>query len=264
MQQPIGIFDSGIGGLAVWRALKTKLPEEQLVYYADTAFMPFGSKPVELIRERTRLAVQYFLAANSKLIILACNTASAVALEDAQRWAGSVPVLGVIEPTVNWLSSLSALHQPVLIATARTIESGVFVGSLAQKGLEVKALATPALADFIEAEFFKGPLNRHALRTHLQPALALESSHLILGCTHYALAAEAIQEATGKTPLALDPAPVIALQAQQILLTGQKLHTGLQRYADTFFETGDLTGFRATVSRLQQEIAGEAGTVKPL
>ncbi len=254
MQSSIGIFDSGIGGLAVWQALKTHLPQEQLVYYADTAYMPFGNKSVKLIKERSRIAVQYFLSQKAKLIIFACNTASAVALQEAQKIAGNIPVLGVIEPSVNWLSQLQKLEKPILIATARTIESGVFVGSLAQKGLNVKALATPALADFIEAEFHTGSLKPQTLVEHLQPALTLGASHIILGCTHYALAAQEIQTAIGLKTIALDPAPAIAQEALSLLLERKNIHTREQVFNDIFIETGTLTGFQATVNRVKNKI----------
>ena len=190
-QQPIGIFDSGVGGLTVARAIHHLLPEESLVYYGDTAHLPYGDKSAEAIQEFS-LSIARFLVERkkAKAIVVACNSASAVAYDLLKSELGDrVPVLNVIDPVAAFVSGLPKVEHVGVIGTRATISSDTYPRKIRERNpqLRVKSLATPLLVPIIEEGLADSNLSSEAIRHYLNQKHLEDIEALILGCTHYPL-----------------------------------------------------------------------------
>ena len=213
----VGIFDSGVGGLSVAREIHRALPGEDLLYVADTAYCPYGDRPLTEVRARA-LAVGAFLErAGAKLLVVACNTASGAALEEL-REAVAVPVVG-LEPPVKTGAAVTRNRKVGVMATAGTLASARF-GRLVRdhaRGIEVFPQACPGLADLIE----QGHLDDGVLRTRLEgltaPLRRAEVDTVVLGCTHYAFASASLGAVLGPGVQLVDSAPAIARRTEQLL-----------------------------------------------
>lgn len=186
--RPIGIFDSGVGGLTVFRSLRRALPAERLVYFGDTARVPYGSKTREAVR-RFSLEIGRFLCRRRiKLLVVACNSASALALEALKRRL-PVPVVGVIEPAARAAARLTRSGAVGVIGTEATVASRAYPRALARArpGLKVFSAACPLLVPLVEEGWLDDPVTDEVARRYLRPLLARRVDALILGCTHYPL-----------------------------------------------------------------------------
>jgi glutamate racemase len=220
---PIGVFDSGLGGLTVAKALRQLLPAESIAYFGDTARLPYGTKSPATVHRFTRQCLGFLMGLHPKLLVVACNTASALAL-DKLRDDFSVPVIGVLEPgaqaavNVAQHSALSTQHSRIgLIATEATIASGAYPAAVRalDPALQVIGRACPLLVPLIEEGREPGDLIVGlALREYLEPFLDMNVSALILGCTHYPLFAGAIAETLGEGVTLIDSARQTALCVQ--------------------------------------------------
>jgi glutamate racemase len=220
-QQPIGIFDSGIGGLTVAAAIKRQLPNEQLIYFGDTAHMPYGDKSRELIQSYALRITEFLLQEKKcKAIVIACNTASAAAYEilrDAHR--GNVPVINVIDPMVEAIIADEEIKNVGIIATKTTVASGVYQEKLARRkpGLNYNALATPLLAPMIEEGFFSDNISTAVIEQYLADDSLKNIDALVLACTHYPLIKNEINAYySGKVKI-LDSAEIVAAKLKGIL-----------------------------------------------
>jgi len=187
--RPIGIFDSGIGGLTVANAIQRLLPNESLVYYGDTAHLPYGDKSKELIAHYAVTITKFLLNEKKcKAIVIACNTASAAAYEALRdAYKGSVPVINVIDPMIEEVIADENIHKVGIIATKTTVTSGVYQEKFSRRkpNLQHSALATPLLASMIEEGFYNNTISEAVLNEYLSnPALA-QIDGLVLACTHY-------------------------------------------------------------------------------
>lgn len=202
---PIGVFDSGLGGLTVARAITEALPEERLVYLGDTARVPYGTRSAHTVVRYAKSCGRALAARGIKVLVVACNTVSAVAL-DALRVELDVPVLGVIEPGAR-AGVAATRHLPGepapegarrlgVLATAGTVASGAYVRAAAavDSRVEVVARAAPLLVPLVEEGWLEGEVPRLAVRRYLAPLVAAEVRALVLGCTHYPLLAPLITE----------------------------------------------------------------------
>jgi glutamate racemase len=215
---PIAVFDSGVGGLTVLREIRALLPAEALVYLADSAWCPYGGRPLEQIRERSVRIGRYMQEqTGAKLLVVACNTASGAALE-ALREALSLPVVGM-EPAVKPAVRLTRNGRVGVLATDGTVASERFRRLLRAHagGVEVVARGCPGLADLVEEGEFAGERVRAALEPHLAALRDAGVDTVVLGCTHYPYLREAIQEVLGEEVRLLDPAPAIARQTRRVL-----------------------------------------------
>ena len=194
-EAPLGIFDSGVGGLTVVRAVQDLLPGEDIVYLGDTARVPYGSKSPETIREFCRQDVGFLLERGVKAVIVACNTATAHALP-MLRGLCKVPVLGVIEAGVDAALADPAAERIGIIATRGTIGSHAYQHALAQRrtGIVIHAVATPLLVPLVEEDWLGHPATRLVLRTYLDPLVEKGIDTLLLACTHYPLLVPALRE----------------------------------------------------------------------
>jgi len=187
---PIGIFDSGIGGLTVARAVKQLLPNESIIYFGDTAHLPYGDKSTAAIQAYSIKICDILLQRNCKVILIACNSASAAATDLVKEYVGKrARVFNVIEPVVNYIRETYRKTAIGLIGTKQTVGSKVYETKIEHLGNELKlnALATPLLVPMIEEGFLQGTISQDIINEYLKKPLLQDISALILGCTHYPL-----------------------------------------------------------------------------
>src|SRR6476646_10053534 len=197
MKSPIGIFDSGIGGLTVANAIRNVLPHESLVYFGDTAHMPYGDKSAEAIKYYSLKIGKFLQEQGCKAIVIACNTASSLGYQDLKDFLGNdLPILNVIDPVVEFCAQQPNYHKIGVIATKATIKSDVYARKLneALPDVDVKSLATPLLAPMIEEGFFNNNISKTIINTYLSSPKLKKIDSLILACTHYPLIRNEINE----------------------------------------------------------------------
>ena len=226
---PIGIFDSGIGGMTVASAVTKLLPHENTIYFGDTAHLPYGDKSMSAIQAYSIKICNVLLQQNCKLILIACNSASAAAFELVREYVGSkAHVLNVIDPVVDYIKEHYEHKTIGLIGTKQTVLSNVYkkkVDALDKK-IQLKSLATPLLAPMIEEGFFDNTISESIIKSYLSDASLEQIEALILGCTHYPLIKKQISAYYGDQVEVLDTSEIVAhslkgLLEQQYLLNTQ-------------------------------------------
>ncbi|RYE35867.1 MAG: glutamate racemase [Sphingobacteriaceae bacterium] len=188
--KPIGIFDSGIGGLTVANAIQKLMPKEALVYFGDTAHLPYGDKSPEAIKYYSLKIAKFLMDEGCKAIVIACNTASSLAYHDLKLFLGTqIPIYSVIDPVVEYMTTADQFKNIGVIATRATIKSNVYAEKIHRQKPEisVKSLATPLLVPMIEEGFFNDQISSTLIHTYLSDPVLQEIDSLILGCTHYPL-----------------------------------------------------------------------------
>lgn len=216
--QPIGIFDSGIGGLTVLQELSLSLPQEQFIYFGDTAHLPYGNKSKETVL-RYCLEISAFLVTyDIKLLIVACNTATAYALSSLQQ-ALKIPVLGVIEPAVCSALQHSKNQKIAILGTEGTIESQAYQDTLQKKEpkIELLPIACPLFVPLVEEGWINHPITFAVIKEYLEPLVGKNIDTLILGCTHYPLLLPLIQTVVGKNVKLITSGKACATEAYQLL-----------------------------------------------
>lgn len=198
-QRCIGVFDSGIGGLTVVRELRRRLPNEDIVYFGDTARVPYGIKSSETVTRFARETCDFLLRFDPKMIVVACNTASAAALPTLEA-SLSVPACGVVDPGAREAVLLAKGHSIAVIATEATINSDAYRRAMKRYQPDSRVVQKPCplfvpLAE--EGRRCDDPIARAVVRDYLEPVVRLDPKVLVLGCTHYPLLKEAIEEVTG-------------------------------------------------------------------
>lgn len=199
--RPIGVFDSGVGGLTVARAIIDQLPHESIVYVGDTANSPYGPKPISEVRELALKVMDELVASGVKLLVIACNSASAAVLRDArERYTAKlgVPVVEVIQPAARRAVASSRNRKVGVIGTVATVTSGAYDDAFAAAvDLELHTQACPSFVDFVERGITSGPEVLKAANEYLAPLKAAGVDTLVLGCTHYPLLQAAISYVMG-------------------------------------------------------------------
>jgi glutamate racemase len=250
LNRPLGIFDSGVGGLTVLKALRRKLPHRDFVYLGDTARVPYGRKPAAMVAEFAYGITEFLRGMGVEGVVIACNTASASALPELSGYF-AIPIWGVIEPGVEAAASLTRTGRVGVIGTKGTIASGAYQRRLEQRGLSVWARACPMLVHIVEEGLAASPecdlLLRHYLDTHA------EIDTLILGCTHYPLLHDAIQHAVGDAVTLVDSAEALAQAVNGSM--GADPATGAPGRI-VHFVTGDPLAFAHTAAVIG-EVEGE-------
>ncbi len=236
--RPIGIFDSGIGGLTVARAIKDKLPHEKLIYFGDTAHLPYGDKSPDSIKYYSIRIAQFMLDHNCKMIVIACNTASALAYEAVKDFVGKrALVVNVIDPVVEKISKDKTLKSIGVIATKGTIKSGIHASKIkkANSKQDVFGIATPLLVPMIEEGFFNNNISRSIIASYLSRPKIKNIDALILGCTHFPLIRPEIEEYyKHKIPL-IDAADEVAIQVEHLLKKHKLLTTSKKKPVHQFY-----------------------------
>lgn len=216
--QPIGILDSGVGGLSVLRHIRAQLPHEDLLYVADQAHVPYGSRPLQEIRQFSAGITRFLLSQGAKVIVVACNAASAAALNTLRRHFPGVPIVGM-EPAVKPAAAHTKQGKVGVLATPLTFDSPRYsdLTDRFAQGIELFENPCAGLVGQIEAGLIDTPETEQLLRTFLHPMLAVGIDTLVLGCTHYPFVIPLIEQIVGPAVTIIDPAPAVAHQTKRIL-----------------------------------------------
>jgi len=217
--RPIGVFDSGLGGLTVANAIKEKLPNENIVYLGDTARVPYGNKSTLLVTGYATQITNFLLGENAKLIVVACNTASALALPALQS-EFLVPILGVIIPGSQAAVHATRNKHVGVIGTTATINSNAYTQALREieSSIQITAQACPLFVPLVEEGWLNGPVPLEITASYLKSINVANVDTLILGCTHYPLLKPMIQDIVNDNTVLIDSAETVAEEVTTILL----------------------------------------------
>ncbi|AMR26745.1 glutamate racemase [Hymenobacter psoromatis] len=224
--RPIGIFDSGIGGLTVARAVAQRLPHERLVYFGDTAHLPYGEKSTAAIQAYSVKICDVLLRQHCKLILIACNSASAAAYELVREYVGSKAlVVGMIDPVAEYVGQHYAGRSVGLIGTKQTVGSNSYRKKIDDLdcGVDLHSLATPLLIPMIEEGFFNGRVSEEIIRAYLAHEELQGIESLVLACTHFPLIKPQMEDYYQGRVAVLDPSDVVAAAVAKALAARQLL-----------------------------------------
>lgn len=252
--RPIGIFDSGIGGLTVARAIRDVLPKESLIYFGDTAHLPYGDKSTASIRQYSRELTRFLLKQNCKMIVIACNTASAKGFREVERICGGrIPVINVIDPVVEHVTQRYTSGVIGVIGTRGTIGSRVYPRRIHKINpkLKVASRATPLLAPMIEEGFFNQMISTAVIRNYLDYPGLKNMQALILGCTHYPLIREEVASIVGEDVDIINAAHIVAEAVKHAL--GERQALASRKQADQFWVSDYTESFRASTKIFFEE-----------
>lgn len=244
VHHPIGVIDSGVGGLTVASEIMRQLPKEEIIYVGDTARCPYGPRPEEEVRTYTWQMIDYLMTKEIKLLVIACNTATAVVLEEAKELL-PIPVIGVIHPgAVAALKATTKEHIGV-IGTEGTIYSGAYHKELTSinNRVRVVSLACPTLVPLVEAGEFHTELAEKVIRQALDPMLSYEIDSLILGCTHYPLLASTVKKVLGNSVEVISSGDETAREVSSLLYHKELQYNEDREPAHQFYTTGAVAAF---------------------
>jgi len=249
-EQPIGIFDSGVGGLTVAHAIKQILPGENLVYFGDTAHLPYGDKSAEAIQYYSGRITEFLLSHNSKAVLVACNSASASAFDTLKKeFENRTLLVDVIDPVVDYIGTRN-LKKIGVIGTKRTISSGTYESKIRERSPEttVISLATPLFVPMIEEGFIFDDISNAVIRTYLSDKSLTGIEALILGCTHYPIIKNQINKFFNFNVEVIDSAKIVAGMLRDILEKDNLLNTK-GNVKDLFF-VSDYTTYFEKIARM--------------
>jgi len=253
--QPIGIFDSGVGGLSVWRELVKSLPNESVIYYADNVNCPYGPKSKEEIISLSSHAVDFLLSKGCKIIVVACNTATAAAI-DFLRNKYPVPFIGM-EPAVKPAALNSKTKSIAILATEGTFNGKHYIETSSKyaKNVKLNIKVGDKLVDIVE----KGLVNEISTQEHLtnmvKSLIDEDIDHLVLGCTHYPFLTEKLQEALPKKVKIIDPAPAVVKQTKRVMRSHKLL---AKKNIDDFIYEFYVSGSKVILEQMLREITKKA------
>lgn len=255
---PIGIFDSGVGGLSVLRAIRAQLPDEAIVYFGDQRHVPYGPRPMAQVRQFSAGITNFLLSRNSKIVVVACNAASAAALTSLRREFADLPFVGM-EPAVKPAAEETLTGVVGVLATPATFQGALFASVVERfaAGVQLLQSTCPGLVERIEAGDLDGPRTRSILAEALEPMLKRNIDCIVLACTHYPFVIPVIQQIVGDKVRVIDPAPAIARQTGRLLESNGLTRRGEARGDMEFFTSGGPDPMRALLPRL----LGESGVV---
>lgn len=246
---PIGVFDSGIGGLTVAKAINELLPNEHLIYFGDTAHMPYGEKSPHAIKSYSEKIAGFLIEQPCKLVVIACNSASATAFKQVQKILPDKNfVINVIDPVVEHLVSGGEYSKIGLIGTKRTVSSAVYKKKFEKANPEIllKSLATPLLAPMIEEGFFNNKISRTVVHSYLSNPHLSNIESIILACTHYPLIINEISSYyKGKVNI-INSAEIVSLAVQSFLKERDLLNDGKKAPKHQFYVSDYTESFEET------------------
>lgn len=246
---PIGVFDSGIGGLTVAKAINELLPAESLIYFGDTAHMPYGEKSPHAIKSYSEKIAGFLIDQPCKLIVIACNSASVTAFRQVQKILPDKHfVINVIDPVVQHLSKDGKRKRIGLIGTKRTVSSAVYKKKFekADPNIQLKSLATPLLAPMIEEGFFNNKISRTVVHSYLSNPHLANIESIILACTHYPLIINEISSFyKGKVEI-INSAEIVSLAVRDFLQSKDLLYKGNKPASHKFFVSDYTSSFEET------------------
>jgi glutamate racemase len=257
--RPIGIFDSGVGGLSVWREIARQLPHEDTLYFADQAHIPYGPRPPEQIRAFSEAIARLLLERGCKTIVVACNTASAAALAHLRATFPHVPFVGM-EPAVKPAAQSTQTHVVGVMATPATFQGALFASVVERfaNGVQLINQVCPSLVEQVEAGQFDTPATDSMLRGFLKPVVEANADTIVLACTHYPFVIETIRRIVGPGINVIDPSPAIARQTGRVLVE-RELSAPTSRTGQHVFYT---SGERETFSGVMRRLVNADGQIK--
>ncbi len=261
--RPIGVFDSGVGGLSILRALRAQLPNEHFIYIADQAHVPYGPRPLEEVRGFAEGITRYLLSEGAKAIVIACNTASAAALHYLRQTFPEIPFVGM-EPAVKPAAEQTQTGVVGVLATPATFQGKLYASVVERfaRGTRLLENTCDGLVQCIEKGNLDGNEPRRILENALKPMLAEGMDTVVLGCTHYPFVIPLIQEIVGENVRVIDPSPAIAKRTEYVLKERNALSTA-PKGTVKFFTTAEPERVHRVLSYLWRE-GGEMPEVERL
>ncbi|HEY3344885.1 MAG TPA: glutamate racemase [Anaerolineaceae bacterium] len=258
---PLGVFDSGVGGLSVLRAIRAELPAEEVVYLGDQGHVPYGPRTLEEVRAFSAEITRFLLDRGAKLVVVACNAASAAALHSLRQEFPGIPFVGM-EPAVKPAAEITRSGAVGVLATPATFQGELYASVVERfaHGVTLLQDTCPGLVAQIEAGALDAPETRLILERALRPMLAHGIDTLVMGCTHYPFVIPLIQQIAGPAVRVIDPAPAIARQAARLLAAQSLLNPSPESGACHFFTSGSADSLKVLLPRL----LGESGPVTHL
>jgi glutamate racemase len=248
---PVGVFDSGVGGLSVLQHLRQQLPHENLLYLADQAHVPYGARPLQQIRDFSAAITDYLIERGSKLIVVACNTASAAALQFLRQVYPRISFVGM-EPAIRPAAARTSSQHVGVLATPATFQGELFASVVERfaSGVAVHQQTLPGLVDRIEAGDLEGPATLAILQPAIDALKADGVDTLVLGCTHYPFVIPAISRLAGEQMQVIDPSPAIARQACRLIDAHALAADAGQAGTTGFVTTGEPHAFARVMAKL--------------
>ncbi len=256
---PIGVFDSGVGGLSVLRSIREQMPEETVLYFGDQGHVPYGPRSMEQIQNFSEGITQFLLDRGSKLIVVACNTASAAALAYLRGRFPDVSFVGM-EPAVKPAAETTRTGRVGVLATPATFQGALYASVVERfgAGVELFQHTCPGLVGQIEKGELDSANTRAILEDALHPMLEKNIDTVVLGCTHYPFVIPLIQQVVGENVRVIDPAPSVARQAKRLLEAAGTKSLSQRRASVRFFTSGDVESMKSMLPVL----LGETGDVE--
>ena len=253
---PLGIFDSGVGGLSVLHAIRAQLPHENMLYFADQWHVPYGSRSLEEVLQFSEAITRFLLVQGAKLIVVACNTASAAALHHLRKTFPEVPFVGM-EPAIKPAAEHTNSGVVGVLATPATFQGKLYASVVKRFARDVSVLqdTCPGLVEEIERGGFEEESTRKILEAALRPMLERGLDTVVLGCTHYPFVIPIIKQIVGKNIRVIDPAPAVARQVERRLDALNLLSKDVDRGSVNLFTSGKRSELTSIISQLKIEIS---------
>jgi glutamate racemase len=260
-ERPISVFDSGVGGLSILRQIRLLLPNEDILFLADQAHVPYGPRPLMDVRLFAQGIASFLLEQSSKLIVVACNTASAAALHHLRSTFPSIPFVGM-EPAVKPAVKTTRSRIVGVLATPATFQGKLFASVVERFAGDVTVLqkTLPNLVERIEVGDLDGPQTKEILLQAVAPLLAQGADTLVLACTHYPFIIPVLVDLVGPNVQVIDPSPAIARQAERLLIEQNLIAPADRTGSITFYTSGDADQLR----KMSQRLIEESGEVRHL
>jgi glutamate racemase len=249
-ERPIGVFDSGVGGVSVLREVRRELPAEDLIYLADSAYTPYGDRPAAVITERAIAMVSLLERQGVKAVVVACNTATGIAV-DALRARFTLPIIA-IEPAVKPAAAHTRSGVVGVLATTQTLASERFskLVETHAAGVRVMTQASPGLVERVESGELSTAATRSLVETYVKPLLDSGADTIVLGCTHYPFLSAVIQEVAGPGVTVIDPAVAVARELRRRLQAGGLLAPEGRVGTERFWTTGPPAQSQRVIAQL--------------
>jgi glutamate racemase len=256
---PIGVFDSGVGGLSILRQLRVLLPAEEVLFFADQAHVPYGPRPLDEVRRFSIGIARFLMDQGAKLVVVACNTASAAALQTLRSTFPATPFVGM-EPAVKPAAEQTRTRTVGVLATPATFQGALFASVVERfaQGVRVIPQTLPGLVERIEAGDLGGAETQRIVQAGVGPLVAQGADTLVLACTHYPFVIPAIAEAAGPGVQVIDPSQAVARQAERLLDQRGLRATHGNKGKVTFLTSGDA----ARLHQMASQLIGESGAAR--
>ena len=250
---PIGVFDSGVGGLSVLREIRNLMPNEDILYFGDQGHVPYGPRPMEQIQDFSEGITRFLLKERSKIIVVACNTASAAALKYLRQAFPNVQFVGM-EPAVKPAAEKTQTGKVGVLATPATFQGALYASVVERfaNGVELFQNTCNGLVQQIEKGNLDGEETRKILEGALHPMLEKKIDTVVLGCTHYPFVIPLIEKIVGENVRVIDPAPAVAKQVKRLLEAGEALNQKEQLGSTRFMTSGDVEVVKSSLKILLQ------------